>query len=127
MAGDGAMEDSIRSCWLTAPVLAAAVDLTTDLAPEQTARCDEFLGWAPDAGCDTITVGDPVNQVWIGIDTDQLEAIQRTVELVPRQLLSLDSLVAANFEWLFAEKNAELPSPTGGGCTPEIWFTASGH
>jgi hypothetical protein len=97
-------DDLLRSFWVSAPVLAAAMELSEDITPDRAARCEEFLGWAPEEGPEAISTGAAVDRVMAGIDAEQLEAIQRFVELVPRCMLSLDALVAADFEWLMAEK-----------------------
>ena len=82
-------------------------DLSEPLSGEQAARCDEFLGWAPDADI-PIPTGEPVPQMFAAMDADILRGIQASIELVPRRILDIDSLVAANFEWLLAEKRGEV-------------------
>ncbi len=91
----------MRGLWQTCPLAAIRFDLTASLSGEQQARLDEFLGWAPDAD-DPIPTGEPVNQMFAAMPAETLRAIQAQIDLVPRRLLDIDSLVAANFEWLLA-------------------------
>jgi hypothetical protein len=108
----------MRLLWQSAPVLAAAMELEEGASSQQDARCDEFLGWAPDLAWDEIPTGGPVNQALVGIDAAQLEEIQRWMELVPQKILSFDALAAANFEWLLAEKR-------GSGKPGQCWSQSS--
>jgi hypothetical protein len=107
----------MRLLWQSAPVLAAAMELDEGASAQQDARCDEFLGWAPDLARDDIPTGGAVNQALVGIDAAQLEEIQRWMELVPQNILSFDALAAANFEWLLAEKR--------GSEEPGRWWSQS--
>ncbi len=91
----------MRGLWQTCPLAAIRYDLTARLSGEQAARLDEFLGWAPDAD-DPIPTGKPVDQLFAAMPAETLRSIQAQIELVPRRLLDIDSLVAANFEWLLA-------------------------
>ena len=104
-------ENLMRALWEVAPALAVAVDRSavasaewsqTLSTPEDRAR--EFLGWTFTEGLAMIEAGEGIGQVWIGMPAEQLSAIQRSIDLVPKQILSRDAMVAANFEWLMAAK-----------------------
>src|SRR5206468_2020989 len=45
-----------------------------------------------------------VDQLFVGMPAEQLEAIRQSIDLLPQRLLDLDSIVAANFEWLLSQK-----------------------
>jgi len=110
------VDDAVmRGLWLSAPVLAAGLDIDRDPPAERAARCDEFLGWSPDDDPEAIPLGEPATQAMMGAEAAQLEQIQRSIELVPQQLLRLDALVAANFEWLLADKT--------GRAKPARWWS----
>jgi len=98
---------AMRGLWETCPAAAIRFDLTDSLSGEQAARCEEFLGWAPDAD-DSVPVGAPVDQQFAAIGADTLEHIAASIDLLPRRLLDIDSLVTANFEWLLAEKRGKV-------------------
>lgn len=95
------ISSEMRGLWQTCPLAAIRLDLTPTLSGEQAARLDEFLGWAPDAD-EPIPTGEPVNQMFAAMPPETLRAIQTQIDLVPRRILDIDSLVAANFEWLLA-------------------------
>lgn len=98
---------AMRGLWESCPAAAIRFDLTDPLSGEQAARCEEFLGWAPDAD-DSVPVGAPVDQQFAAIGADTLEHIAASIDLLPRRLLDIDSLVTANFEWLLAEKRGKV-------------------
>ena len=106
-------ESVIRSLWEVAPALAASFDVTpaaADSLPEngdstRLDRLHEVLGWEP--ATLALPRGEPITQLWTGIDADQLRDIQRSIELVPNRVLSQDALIAANFEWLMAQKTEQ--------------------
>lgn len=97
---------AMRGLWETCPAVAIRFDLTDHLGGEQAARCEEFMGWAPDSD-DSVPVGAPVGQQFVAIGADTLEHIAASIDLLPRRILDIDSLVTANFEWLLAEKRGE--------------------
>lgn len=104
-AGAQEVDDAmLRSLWEVAPPLAAGLDVGPDPNESQLSRGREFV-WDPGDDEDLRPpLGDPPNQRWIGIPAEQLASIRQEVELVPRRVLSIDSWLAANFEWLEAAK-----------------------
>lgn len=121
---------TMRGLWALAPSIAAALDLAHGGEPESAARLEEFAGIAPASEADNaderdrenheeaaeegIPVGEPLSQVHIAMPAPQLSQIRQHLDLVPDQMLGIDSLVAAHFEWLQAEK--EHP-----GCATSWW------
>jgi hypothetical protein len=99
----------MRSLWEVAPALAAGLDLSTDPSESQLDRGREFLWDSDDGDNRQPPLGQPVEQVWIGMPAEQLALIRREVELVPRRALSLDTFIAATFEWLEAAKAPRSP------------------
>lgn len=99
-------DDAMRVLWATSPVLAARIDLASDLTNLASSRIRESLGWTPDDGAVALFAGEPIDQLFIGMPVDSLEGIRRAIDLVPKSILDQESLVAANFEWLMAAKTA---------------------
>jgi hypothetical protein len=97
------LEPTLRALWEVSPALAARLDIG---GPDENraSRCREFLGWDPSDGVESVPKGEAVSQLFIGIDADTLQAMARSIALIPDRLLSLDALVEANFEWLLAAK-----------------------
>jgi hypothetical protein len=93
-----------RQLWQIAPAIASAFDLSERRDVDRSERIREFTGWDPDDPAAGIPVGTAVQQVFLGMDAHQLDALERAVGLLPRDLLSIDSYAAATFEWLVADK-----------------------
>lgn len=107
-------DDELRPLWSTAPVLAARFDVVADGDLERESRLFEALNWAPSEGTDALLTGEPVDQLFAGRPAEALIALRSMIDLVPRAVLDVDTLVAANFEWLIAAK--------GGECNIEEFF-----
>lgn len=103
-------ESEMRALWSVAPSLAAPLDFCQLDRPEVAARVHEFTGWEPEPKS-TPPFGEPMSQQYIGMGLEQVEAIPKVLDLLPNQILSLDALVIAHFEWLIAEKSGSGPSP----------------
>jgi hypothetical protein len=99
----------MRALWQAAPCVAAAIEVHQDASVEEEARMREFLGWAPADGVDAIALPGAVDQLFVGMPAEQLEAIKQSIDLVPQRLLDLDSFVAASFEWLSTQKKRPGP------------------
>jgi hypothetical protein len=104
-------ESEMRVLWAVAPSLAAPLDFSHLGQPEVDARIEEFTGWDPTTG-QPPPFGEPLTQLHVAIGVDQLQAILRAADLLPKQILTLDALVAGHFEWLIAEKSGSHPSPS---------------
>ena len=104
-AAAGDVDDArLRALWEVAAPLAAGLDVRPDPNGSHLARAREFV-WDPGDNEDcNPPLGDPPDQRWIGIPAEQLASIRQEVELMPRRVLSLDSWLAANFDWLEAAK-----------------------
>lgn len=100
------LDDSLaRRAWDLIPALALAMDLTEQPDPDQQERIASHTGWSPGESPDvSLTVGQAIEQRYLGMDADTLAMIRQRIDLVPRNALDLDTYVAANFEWLAADK-----------------------
>ena len=94
-----------RALWGVSPVVATALELADPTDPERAARIDEFTGWNP-LECTVPPTGEPVSQLYLGMPVDQMAEFRRHLDLIPGRVLGLDELVAAQLEWLVAEKQA---------------------
>jgi hypothetical protein len=103
------LDSSVTALWEVGPCLAAGLDITDHPDEHSAARFRRYLGWDPSDGVDAIEPGGPVEQVFVGMTTETMEAIALSIRLVPDRVLSLDSLVEANFEWLLADKRGGEP------------------
>jgi len=101
---DGDVERLMRSLWAVNPAAAAIFDVGAMRVGQGQDRAREFVGWDPDDDLSAIVVGEPVDQLWMGITAEQLESIQRSIDLIPNRVLAHDAHVSAVFEWLLAYK-----------------------
>lgn len=106
-ASDAIDDEELRPLWSTAPVLAARLDLIADANPERESRLREALNWAPSQGTSALLTGEPVDQHFAGLPPERLVALRSEIDLVPKAVLDIDTLVAANFEWLIAASSGE--------------------
>ena len=107
--------------WRTAPVLAAALDVSAAHEGDEAAqsRCLQFLGWSP--GEPISTEGGLVTMNEAGKDADELQRLRTFLNLVPSTILDPTTLQVANFEWLIAQK--ETSHSVGGALAPSGWFS----
>ena len=98
-------DDDLRLLWTTAPIVAAGLDLVPGPEPEQASRLLEALNWSPDQEATALFTGEPVGQVIAGRPADLLRTLRSAIGLVPKAVLDVDTLVAANFEWLIAARS----------------------
>jgi hypothetical protein len=99
------LDASVGALWEVGPCLAAGLDITEHPEEARAARFRRYLAWDPSEGVGAIHPGGPVEQVFVGMTAETLEAIALSIRLVPDRVLTLDSLVQANFEWLLADKH----------------------
>ncbi|MGH8071247.1 MAG: hypothetical protein ACRERE_39665, partial [Candidatus Entotheonellia bacterium] len=113
-----AASERVRSVWEACPPLAVLVDGSAALTGDTGARsrCEAFLGWSPGAN---VALGRAADQALLGKSAEELRAIFRILDLVPRRLLSLDEFVSANFDWLLAFKERRAPV--------ETWWRVNRH
>ncbi len=94
----------MRKLWDFAPALAASFDVEVDDDEARHDRIHSATGWVPTDVLDP--VGEPVSQMFVGVDLEQLQTMSRSMELIPREVLGLDRYVEATFEWLINARRA---------------------
>lgn len=107
--GGDEIDSPLAALWEVGPCLAAGLDIAQHTDEARAARLRRYLGWDPTSGPAAINPGRPVEQVFVGMTAETLEAIALSIRLIPDRVLDLDSLVQANFEWLLADKHDKAP------------------
>lgn len=105
----GAVDDEdLRRLWATAPSIAVALDAVACPSPERSARLEASLEWNPEGELTDLPTGDPVQQQVAGLPAGTLRSIRSQMDLFPKAILDIDSLAAANFEWLIAVADGDF-------------------
>lgn len=109
----GPQLETARVIWQLEPALGALLEFGLDQLQDST-NSTEFLGWAMADQIESIEVGEPIEQRWLGMELDQLEMIRSIIQfdLLPRTL-TVDGRIDATLEWLRADK------AQGGGVAAE--------